>query len=94
MSPRLWNVNWQEGETEEDNLGNQVLWLVGRVIDCVYGKGELSEYYHLLRDAENWYASLSESFRGIKYGDPVEDGLRKMHFAVPAAGEFGVFLLI
>ncbi|KAH3240070.1 hypothetical protein KXW31_000550, partial [Aspergillus fumigatus] len=83
--PWFWNVHWRQGETEEDSLGNQVLWLVGRALDLVYGKGELSEYYSLLHEAENWYASLSECFRGIKYADPIEDGLRKIHFAVPAA---------
>ncbi|KAA8645911.1 uncharacterized protein ATNIH1004_007332 [Aspergillus tanneri] len=85
MSPKYWNVSWREGETEEDALGNQILWLVGRAVDWVYGNGTLSEYYDLLRDTEHWYAGLSESFRGVKYGDLVEDGLCKVHFSLPAA---------
>lgn len=86
MSPKYWNVSWREGETEEDALGNQLLWLVGRAVDWVYGSGTLSEYYDLLRDTEHWYGGLSESFRGVKFGGPVEDGLCKVHFAHPAAG--------
>ncbi|KAF9883404.1 hypothetical protein FE257_003487 [Aspergillus nanangensis] len=86
MSPKYWNVTWRKGETEEDALGNQILWLVGRVVDWVYGgNGMLSEYYELLRDAEDWYAGLSDAFRGVKYGELEEDQLRKVHFALPAA---------
>ena len=88
MAPKHWNVKWREGETEEDMLGNQVLWLVGRAVDWVYGNGTLSEYHDLLGDTERWYAGLSPSFCGVQYGEPVEDGLSKVHFAVPAAGEF------
>ncbi|KAK9625364.1 hypothetical protein V6Z98_005445 [Aspergillus fumigatus] len=60
--PWFWNIHWRQGETEEDSLGNQVWWLVGRALDLVYGKGELFGYYSSPHEAENWYASLSECF--------------------------------
>ncbi|KAI1924737.1 hypothetical protein LOZ12_000273 [Ophidiomyces ophidiicola] len=85
MSPRYWNVSWRDGETEEDSLGNHVLWLVGRAVDWVFGKGTPREYHDLLRDTERWHSGLSATFRGVKYGDPVEDGIFKVYFAVPAA---------
>lgn len=91
MAPKHWNVKWREGETGEDMLGNQILWLVGRAVDWVYGNGTPSEYSDLLRDTERWYAALPPSFCGVKYGEPIEDELSKVHFAVPAAGKFPVF---
>jgi Fungal specific transcription factor domain len=88
MSPKEWNVSWREGETQEDLLGNQLLWLVGRAVDWTYGSRTPHENNEILQDAEQWYTGLSVSFRGVKYGDSVEDGLSKVHFAVSAAGEF------
>jgi Fungal specific transcription factor domain len=88
MSPKEWHVTWREGETQEDLLGNQLLWLVGRAVDWIYGGRTSRENDNILRDAEEWYASLSAPSRGVKYGDLVENGLSKVHFAVTAAGEF------
>jgi hypothetical protein len=91
MAPKYWDVKWREGETEEDMLGNQILWLVGRAVDWVYGNGTPFEYHDLLSDTERWHAALPPSFCGIKYGEPIEDGLSKLHFAVPAAGKSSGF---
>lgn len=33
--PWFWNIHWRQGETEEDSLGNQVWWLVGRALDPI-----------------------------------------------------------
>ena len=87
MSPKYWNIDWQVNEAEEDTLGNQVLWLVGRAVDWIYQHGTPEEYHHLLKDSEGWYMGLPIPFRGVYYGEPVEYGLSKIHFATPAAGE-------
>lgn len=96
VSPKEWNVRWREGETEEDALGNQILWLVGRAIDLTYASeppntGELiatiTERRELMKDAERWSDGLPGSFRGVKYGEATEEGFSKLYFAVPAAGE-------
>jgi Fungal specific transcription factor domain len=92
MSPKEWHVTWREAETQEDLLGNRLLWLVGRAVDWIYGSKTPHENDNILRDAEEWYASLSAPSRGVKYGDSVEDGLSKVHFAVAAAGEFRISL--
>jgi hypothetical protein len=96
MSPKEWNVSWREGETEEDVLGNQLLWLVGRAIDSTFTKDPnpggsvttFSERSDLIREAERWFEGLPGSFRGIQYGDPTEEGFARLYFAVPAAGEW------
>ena len=38
LSPNEWNASFRDGETEEDLLGNQLLWLLARAIDLVYAK--------------------------------------------------------
>ncbi|OCL10066.1 hypothetical protein AOQ84DRAFT_397047 [Glonium stellatum] len=85
LSPKYWNISWREGETEEDVLGHQLLWLVGRAIDWSYANGTSAEYQDLTNDVERWYAGLSPSFRGVPFGGSIGDGLSMVHFAVPAA---------
>ena len=96
LSPDTWNVNWREDETEEDALGNQVLWLLGRAINLTYAKhprtgepmGTVTERRELLRDTDLWFDKLPLAFQGVKYGDETDDGLSRLYFAVPAAGKF------
>jgi hypothetical protein len=96
ISPKEWNVKWREGESEEDTLGNQMLWLVGRAIDVAYAlpcdlpdKGVSdSERQNICADAARWFDSLPLSFRGVKYGELGDDhGFTKIYFAVSAAGK-------
>lgn len=96
LSPDRWNVNWHEDETEEDVLGNQVLWLLGRAVNFTYAKnprtgepmGTVTERRELLRDTDLWFDKLPVAFQGVKYGDETDDGLSQLYFAVPAAGNF------
>ncbi len=96
MSPDTWNVLWREDETEEDALGNQVLWLLGRAINLTFAKnprtgepiGTVTERRELLRNTDLWFEKLPVTFQGVKYGDETDDGLSRLYFAVPAAGQF------
>ena len=90
-SPKYWNVDWEEENTKDEALGNQMLWLVGRAVDWVYGDGNPSLHHELLQDSERWYKGLSKPFRGLYYGEPVDIGLSKIHFASSAAGKFTHF---
>ncbi|RAL05936.1 Zn(II)2Cys6 transcription factor [Aspergillus ibericus CBS 121593] len=83
LDPSDWNVNWWEGETAEDLLSNQLLWLIGRAVNWIYKDKTPRKYQELLTDTEGWYTGLSQHFRGVRYGEMVEDGLSKVHFAVP-----------
>jgi hypothetical protein len=93
LHPDDWNVQWKQNETREDILGNQVLWILARVINLVYGE---QSSIHLnsqqregfLHELEEWKAGLSDPFIGIPYGEEDEDGFRKIYFTVTAAGEF------
>ena len=95
LSPKNWDVTFQEDETQEDLLGNQLLWLLANAIDLVYEKdtdtgkpvATPSERTSLRRAVERWFDGLPASFHGIKYGEVTEEGFSKLHFAIPAAGE-------
>ena len=95
LSLDMWNVSWREDETEEDVLGNQVLWLLGRAVNLTYAKnprtgepmGTVTERRELSRDTEMWFDKLPVGFQGVKYGDETDDGLSQLYFAVPAAGK-------
>ena len=94
MPSKIWNVVWAEDENREDILGQQILWLVGRAVDWIYGKGSRTEYHLIIKDVEKWYSGLDEAFRGLKYDPCLEDGLSNTHFAVPAAGMFDTFITL
>lgn len=95
LSPEDWNVTFQERETQEDLLGNQLLWLLARAIDLVYAKDTsiakpvvtTSQRTELLRAAKKWFDGLPAAFQGTKYGEIADLEFSKLYFAVPAAGE-------
>lgn len=95
LSPRDWNVEWRPGETEEDALANQLLWLVARAVDAVYAPDQSAlstgVLHEIRSDAAAWFNDLPLSFIGLKYGDADDVGLMKTYFAVPSAGECLVF---
>ncbi|KAI1853593.1 hypothetical protein JX266_001577 [Neoarthrinium moseri] len=89
IDPSKWHTSWQEGNVEEDVLGNQLLCLVGRAINVVYGPGSpdpmSNERQAIQTDAETWSRSLPASFRGVNYGMADDRGFHKRCFAVPSA---------
>lgn len=91
LSPKDWNVRWKRGETDEDVLGNQLMWLVARALDYMYAPDHAPSPNSVLQDIHSeavaWLDSLPVSFQGVKYGPPDSIGLSKTYFAVPTAGE-------
>lgn len=92
LHPDEWNVQWKVGETREDILGNQMLWILARVINLVFGEEGATVAGRQAREAflqelEEWRAGLSDAFIGVPYGDTDDEGLRKVYFTVTAAGK-------
>ena len=90
LNPEEWAVSWQEGEVREDVLGNQMMWILARVINVVFAPDGATDASRPAREAflqelETWRAGLSPCFIGIPYGDTDEDGFRKIYFTVTAA---------
>lgn len=90
LDPAEWAVSWREDEGREDVLGNQMLWILARVINIVFGPDGTKEFRSsqrgaLLRELETWRAGLSPCFIGIPYGESDDDGFRKIYFTVTAA---------
>ncbi|KAF2632255.1 hypothetical protein BU25DRAFT_145841 [Macroventuria anomochaeta] len=90
LDPAEWAVSWQEGEGREDVLGNQMMWILARVINLVFGSDGAREASRPAREAflqelNTWRAGLSPCFIGIPYGNADDDGFRKIYFTVTAA---------
>ncbi|KAJ4353369.1 uncharacterized protein N0V89_005098 [Didymosphaeria variabile] len=90
LDPEEWNVCWEEGETREDVLGNQVLWILARVLCLIYGdEGSTPsgkrKRIAILQELEEWRSGLSDPFIGIPYGEEDAEGFRKVYFTVTAA---------
>lgn len=88
-----WGVEVEEGgrsakEEEEDWWGKKVLWLLARVVECVFGdaggRGEPVE--GLLRELGEWYEGLPESFEGLRLKGALAEGLDEVWFPIDAAG--------
>jgi hypothetical protein len=98
LHPDEWSVSWRARETREDYLANRVLWILGRVINLVYGPNgstvaskEGRELF--LQELGEWRTGLSDSFIGIPYGEADEEGFRKVYFTVTAAGKRAILFL-
>ncbi|KAJ8108768.1 hypothetical protein OPT61_g7944 [Boeremia exigua] len=90
MDPSEWAVSWKEGEIREDVLGNQMMWMLARTINLVFGPDGTKDVSKsarddLLQQLETWRAGLSPCFIGMPYGDADDDGFRKVYFTVTAA---------
>ncbi|TID02782.1 hypothetical protein CH35J_003955 [Colletotrichum higginsianum] len=94
ISPRDWRVNWRETEVEEDVLANQLLWLLGRAIDVVFRQEQsvftttatlCDERQEIYAEVATWFRCWSPSFKGVKYGEPDDQGFSKLYFPVPCA---------
>lgn len=90
LDPAEWAVSWTEGDSREDVLGNQMMWILARVINLVFGPEGASDSSKgaresFLQELETWRAGLSPCFIGIPYGDTDDDGFRKIYFTVTAA---------
>lgn len=97
LNPEDWNVNWPEEDAEEDAMGNQLLWLLGKAINMAYSRGSPgspnSERQGLHDDAGRWFDSLPIPFRGVRYGETDDHGFNRIFFPVPAAGKLSKDLL-
>jgi hypothetical protein len=91
LPPDEWGVSWDERETREGQLGNQMVWLLARVIAHTFrsttgqsvqalseGRASLIEQLDVLHER------LPESFRGTAFGPPLEEGFLPRWFAVPS----------
>lgn len=90
LNPMEWNIPPLPSATmSEDEMGNHLLWIAGRTVNLIYGTdAQLSLRRSLIDLVNGWYDRTTELFRGVPYGDRDEDGLRKVFFAIQAAGEF------
>jgi len=88
FAPHEWDVVWPDEQAEEDQLANHLMWLVGRAVDISYSEAPTVGREGLIADIERWYSLTSPSCRGTEYGEQDEEGLSRVHFAVPAAGEY------
>ncbi|RFU77604.1 hypothetical protein TARUN_4633 [Trichoderma arundinaceum] len=88
-----WPAAITSENSEEDAAGNQVLWLLARVIELKFAspaniepdkrKQGLSE---VAADVERWWDNLSLTSHGLSSGELSEDGLEKLWFCVQSAG--------
>jgi len=87
FEPEDWNVVKPESGATEDRMANYLMSLVGRTVNLVYDSQSNIDRQALIDSVEDWYMSTTATFRGIPYGGTNEEGLRKVFFAVPAAGK-------
>ncbi|KAF2729776.1 hypothetical protein EJ04DRAFT_59273 [Polyplosphaeria fusca] len=88
--PDEWDTRWRDAETREDVLACQVLWMLARTINLVYGAQGRTVAGRALREAmlrelEAWRLTLSDTFVGIPYGEADEHGFHAVYFTVTAA---------
>jgi Fungal specific transcription factor domain/Fungal Zn(2)-Cys(6) binuclear cluster domain len=86
LDPRDWNATWPDAVATEDRMANCLMCLAGRAVNLTYDDGSALDRLTLIDDLERWYNVTSETFRGRAYGETNQEGLNKVHFAVPAAG--------
>ncbi|KAF4545285.1 putative cytochrome P450 [Lasiodiplodia theobromae] len=99
-----WNSGEGEGEVEgggrvekeEDWWGKKVLWLLARVVECVFGdgggRGE-EPVEGLVRELGEWYEGLPGSFEGLRLKGALAEGLDEVWFPIDTAGTVQSFFL-
>ncbi|RFU29843.1 hypothetical protein B7463_g6506, partial [Scytalidium lignicola] len=84
LPPEDWDVSLTTRELEEDVLGNQMLWLLAKVIAFTFDKGErqpeetlLATRSNLITEIDAWFAGLPPSFKSVPYGPTSREGYTK-----------------
>ncbi|POR32528.1 Uncharacterized protein TPAR_07293 [Tolypocladium paradoxum] len=92
IPPREWPNVPQFKETEEDRLGNRILWILAKMIEFRFSSIEgnwsdkrARDFRDLSSEIDLWWESLPSSARGIATTDISGNGLTKMWFCVPSA---------
>ena len=82
-----WNMTKPEAGAAEDRMAMYLMWLAGFAVNLIHDGESAIDRQELIEKVESWYESTTETFGGTEYGDTDEEGLRKVFFAVPAAGK-------
>lgn len=86
LDPQDWQMPALESTPAEDELAMHMMWLAGNSINLVYDRESGADGTDLMDRLQSWYDQCPPTFRGAVYGKVDEEGLRKVFFAVPAAG--------
>jgi len=82
-----WNMTKPEAGAAEDRMATYLMWLAGIAVNLVYDGESTIDRQELIDKVESWYESTTETFGGTEYGEMNDEGLKKVFFAVPAAGK-------
>ncbi|KAF1988452.1 hypothetical protein K402DRAFT_391684 [Aulographum hederae CBS 113979] len=92
LSSDDWNASWTEHESNEDNLGNHMLWLCSRIVNFVFGthpsasERENGDAWRRLMEAvDAWFERIPAVCMGSSYGVQDQFGFEEWWFPVPAA---------
>jgi hypothetical protein len=91
VSPQEWPTISECEEVEEDVLGNQILWILAKLIQFKFspdrGRGSHdSVLQKLISEIDLWWEKFPTSARGIATAELPDNGLKKVWFCVPSAG--------
>lgn len=88
FDPLSWNITKPEPGAREDDVANYLMLLIGHIVNVIHsGRDSLSDLRGLKTQIEEWYSGVSQEFRGISYGEIVENRPQKIFFPVPATGK-------
>ncbi|KAK0618676.1 Benzoate 4-monooxygenase, partial [Lasiodiplodia hormozganensis] len=83
-----WDSEDGSEDMEEDWWGKKVLWLLARVVECVFGdtggRGE-EPVEGLVRELGEWYEGLPGSFEGLRLKGALAEGLDEVWFPIDTA---------
>ncbi|RDW93029.1 uncharacterized protein DSM5745_00351 [Aspergillus mulundensis] len=97
LAPEEWCVSWTMPEERDDCLGNQMVWLLAKVVGYTYDKSNAAaesgaQKESLKNDLRSWYESLPLHFKGMDIGLATAEAGGRMFFAIPSTGELYFFI--
>lgn len=92
IHPDEWNVSWSESSTEEDELGNHIIWLCSRIANFVFGIHSSASRRQnadiaggLMEAIDAWFERVPQACKGVPCRTLDRGGLEQLWFPVPAA---------
>lgn len=92
VPPQKWPALSECEGLEEDVLGNQILWILARLIQFKFSnKGNAlhdchSDLQKLISEIDFWWERVPITARGVATTEASDNGLKKIWFCVPSAG--------
>lgn len=87
FDPSNWNIPPLGPRSTEDHMASYLMCLSGSTVNLIFRRSSPKERSVLIERVDDWFKRTNSSFQGTPHGSISKEGLQKVYFTLPTAGE-------